>query len=805
MNAPTPGAARSRAWSARIAAVCAAACLFAAPAPSPAGGGEAAYFVRALSGSSGVDIERVVAGPGGMTYACGNTGFADLTGSEGGNPGYAGGWTYFVSAVCPDGTVRWTKYLNPAGSYTQYLSDAVAASDGSVWVAGYGEVLDAEGKRQASREGRYDADAWLARFAPDGALASLTQFGGTSYESVTSVALMPDGDVLVAGSTSSPDFPVSDGSPAYGGRTDGFLARVRSDGSGLVWSRFFGGPVWDQVSAVAADPAGGFVAAHTTHVSAYEYGEPPFHDVNVTRFSDDGTALETTPVPHGDDGGIVSIAVHPDYGTFVAGQTYYGLYWSTTDGYVMRLPPGSSRFDAMWKQRGAVVGRMALAPSGELVLGTDLQFSSYQYGTSDANRSVVRRLGPSLDERGIIVDRDPLGAIQDLSLAADGTVCLAGKGWTSPAGAGDSTMTPLTAFVARLPLSGAAPASHVTATTVSTDTVSLSWDGGDPAGSYRVEFAASDSTWPGSYRPAGEPPGGSNTFEVSGLGSGEAYAMRLVSLFASGAQSSTHRFMAYTKPEPVRRLDAFVPQDARFGVALNWERSPGSNTTYEFERRIGDGPFQPVQIGIPGGYGLPQSGRVYDPLPPLGTRTVTYRIRAVTRQGEFPTRWTYSKAITTGNPTLFVRQTSGQVRAGRGRSWGYGTDRIDVVKVDVTGTISTKAGETTGLDPREDGVLVFYFGEARSPIHASNSLRWIGRHARQVIGMSGRENDGSVLRVRIDRKTGRFEAHAVLHDPNRFDPRSRDFVVGVTYGDLVGGEIRQWTPLPGARPNLVLR
>ena len=84
------------------------------------------------------------------------------------------------------------------------------------------------------------------------------------------------GNVYLAGNTGDPKFPVTAGAyqTAFAGgpvstfgvpaNTDGFLAKLKPDGSGLVWATYLGGSGNDAVIAIAVDPAGNVWVAGDT-------------------------------------------------------------------------------------------------------------------------------------------------------------------------------------------------------------------------------------------------------------------------------------------------------------------------------------------------------------------------------------------------------------------------------------------------------------------------------------------------------------------------------------------------------------
>ncbi len=118
-------------------------------------------------------------------------------------------------------------------------------------------------------------DAFAAKLKPDmSALLFSTYLGGARNDAALGMAVGNDGSVHLTGATTSTDFPVSDGAfqTKFGGATtanemlwgDAFYARIKSDGSGLLYSTYLGGKQDDAGWGLAVDPWGGIViAGHT--------------------------------------------------------------------------------------------------------------------------------------------------------------------------------------------------------------------------------------------------------------------------------------------------------------------------------------------------------------------------------------------------------------------------------------------------------------------------------------------------------------------------------------------------------------
>ncbi len=118
-------------------------------------------------------------------------------------------------------------------------------------------------------------DGFVARLAADGAtLVFSTLLGGSAEDTLAGLALSPSGQVTVAGTTRSRDFPVSSSSYAVeprGGR-DAFVTRLDPNGERLVFSTRLGGSEDDEGRALVVDAEG----------CSYVTGRTQSHDFPTT-------------------------------------------------------------------------------------------------------------------------------------------------------------------------------------------------------------------------------------------------------------------------------------------------------------------------------------------------------------------------------------------------------------------------------------------------------------------------------------------------------------------------------------------
>lgn len=109
-------------------------------------------------------------------------------------------------------------------------------------------------------------DVFVAKIKPDGSgLVYASLFGGRMDDTSTGIAVDSAGAAYVAGQTYSDDFPVVGGPDgSFNGFVDTFVVKIKPDGSGLAYAGFIGGGEGDSATGIAVDSAGAAYVAGTT-------------------------------------------------------------------------------------------------------------------------------------------------------------------------------------------------------------------------------------------------------------------------------------------------------------------------------------------------------------------------------------------------------------------------------------------------------------------------------------------------------------------------------------------------------------
>jgi uncharacterized protein (TIGR03437 family) len=161
-----------------------------------------------------------------------------------------------ATAVSSDFTV----VLGEPGGYR--IAQIVADAAGNTYVAG-----DRLFQTVASSGVTSTSDVFVIKLDPLGHILFLVTMGGKGSDHATSIAVDRDGNVYVAGSTTSPNFPLRNAlstSPS-----GSFLAKLSADGSRIVYSTYYYGA--SGVVAVALDSGGYAYVATNSYTTQLGY------------------------------------------------------------------------------------------------------------------------------------------------------------------------------------------------------------------------------------------------------------------------------------------------------------------------------------------------------------------------------------------------------------------------------------------------------------------------------------------------------------------------------------------------------
>jgi uncharacterized protein (TIGR03437 family) len=99
---------------------------------------------------------------------------------------------------------------------------------------------------------------FVVKWSPDGSqMLYSTFFGGSFGDAITAIDVDAQGEAIIAGNTSSPNFPVTETiSPVAAGIGSGFVAKLSADGSQTIYSSIIGASRSVSVNGLAIDASG---------------------------------------------------------------------------------------------------------------------------------------------------------------------------------------------------------------------------------------------------------------------------------------------------------------------------------------------------------------------------------------------------------------------------------------------------------------------------------------------------------------------------------------------------------------------
>jgi len=241
----------------------------------------------------------------------------------------------FVAKVIADGTgLAYAGYIG--GSGNEYGYGIAVHSSGTAYVTGETSSTEATFPVTVGPDLSHNGgnDAFVAKVKADGTgLVYAGYIGGDGSDLGYGIVVDSVGNAYVTGITDSTEatFPNIVGPDlTHNGGNDAFVAKVKSDGTGLVYAGYIGGNGWDRGVGIAVDAAGNaYITGRTQSTEAtfpVMVGPDLTHnggdDAFVAKVKSDGTGLVYAGYigGSGDDTGY-GIAVDSAGNAYVTGDT----------------------------------------------------------------------------------------------------------------------------------------------------------------------------------------------------------------------------------------------------------------------------------------------------------------------------------------------------------------------------------------------------------------------------------------------------------------------------------------------------
>jgi uncharacterized protein (TIGR03437 family) len=115
------------------------------------------------------------------------------------------------------------------------------------------------------------SDVFVSKLDPNGNFLFTDTFGGKGVDTGIAIALDPSGNIYIGGTTTSPDFPLSESQQTQSNSAGtGFIIKLTNDGTTILYSTYFGGALGiSSVSGLATDTKGNLYVTGLTSSSDF--------------------------------------------------------------------------------------------------------------------------------------------------------------------------------------------------------------------------------------------------------------------------------------------------------------------------------------------------------------------------------------------------------------------------------------------------------------------------------------------------------------------------------------------------------
>jgi len=633
-------------------------------------------------------------------------------------------------------------------SSTDHLKAIAVDGSGAIYATGYTASSDfpTQSPLQSSRSGA--ADAFVTKLSSSGsALSYSTYLGGSGLETGQAIAIDSSGNCFVTGSSDSTNFPLQGAfQAAYGGgNQDGFVAKIASSGTSLIYSSYLGGSGVDYALGIAVDGGGAAVVTGITGSSNFPLQSPlqgtyggGTSDAFVAKIAVNG-ASKTFSTFLGGSGGDTGAGVAADS----SGAIYVTGYTYSADFPVASAVQGTKAGDG-----DAFLTKLNSA-------GSALSYSTYLGGTAlDVGN------GLALDGTSAIVSGYTASTDFPTQSPYQGT----------NAGLQD-------AFVARvvtMPL----PPSGLAATLAAADGIQIDWaDNSDNETGFDVQRRSGNS---GPYSTVGSVGAGVTTYSDAGLSRGTKYTYRVRAVSPDGPSGWSNEDSETTLPlvpgAPLTPSDLAAVVASATRVDVSWSDNSDNELYFQFQRRLGEGAWQVVATPGPDATGFAD-------VEVLPDRAYSWRVRAYGSAGFSD----YSETAVASTPsTVVLAVEKGNITD---------SPKVGKDKVKASGTYSFGPDSPDGAwDPSQDGFEVRLGGQDATPLVAipGGAPGWVEKNG--VFTWKSPKGSPTKAKVTVDTVQGRFSLS--LSKATLLAAPANPIRVSVSAGDDAGGHEADWTPHP---------
>lgn len=267
--------------------------------------GSGLVYSTFLGGANWEAATAIAVDSSGAAYVAGDTRSADFPLLNPVQAALGGGMDAFLVKLNAAGARQFSTLLG--GSADEHAGGVAIGATGDAYIAGgtLSSNFPLAAPLQGSNAGGQDAFIARIRTAAPAQLVYSTYLGGSlgsaaAPEQVNAIAVDLNGNIYVAGSTPSSNFPVTGASvqPLFGGSRDIFVTKFNAAGSARLFSTYLGSSGFDWASGIGVDAEGNvLVAGYTSsvifpNVGGVQAGFNGLYDAFLFKLNPSGDALQ---------------------------------------------------------------------------------------------------------------------------------------------------------------------------------------------------------------------------------------------------------------------------------------------------------------------------------------------------------------------------------------------------------------------------------------------------------------------------------------------------------------------------------
>ncbi len=257
-------------------------------------------------------------------------------------------------------------------SYPYAISAITTDSAGNTYIVGSRQLATAGTVTlNSSTNLGAGTDVFVSKLDPSGNLLFTDTFAGKGVDTGTAIALDPSGNIYIGGTTTSPDFPLSEALQTQSNSNGtGFIIKLTNDGTTIFYSTYFGGVLGtSSVSGLATDAKGNLYVTGVTAASDF----PQTSGLPTVSLTPAAFFIAEVPAAGGKvlySGAIAPIAnaAGPGIAVDPAGEALVRYNNDSNSGFIAKINAGGTGFGFSPISFPAAVNAMTLDAVGNAYL-----------------------------------------------------------------------------------------------------------------------------------------------------------------------------------------------------------------------------------------------------------------------------------------------------------------------------------------------------------------------------------------------------------------------------------------------------